>query len=635
MLAVLAVDENKLKEMEGCSIGKTLEDSGIALVKHCEIPDKLILPNVGDLDKFFVDRYTLCVSNGMYIFDGDLEELFDHSDIVLKGTKKMSDWKYDEEGNVSGVKEGTLLAIAYLEQYGKFFECKVYAKDSGCGLDYAMDLKNIFSLTYTWKDIIKINGEIYAEEFPISGEKDGNDNYQIDEFFDIISYKYGVNTDEVQTYVMDNIEFNPEVLPYGAESCGCYINGIPEWTIQNYVQCHTYTSTDWHDMASVVTQMKQDAHYEIDNPEDFIANDIFEHIKELIPSLTVEDIKAAMNAPDDGYFDINEVSRIEIFSKKHTGFGYQIHYDEFDYTYLRQYQIDTIKADNVVYLVSEHIVNPGKGCDLLERAYHDLFDNLSEAEKYQAEKMEDYKYEGSSYRKESGYKICVVDKSKFKNNPWYKDNMSALRLMEELGEDPATYRFYRSARAVVSELQQKKYEAANKEEKSAMDMEVYQYVREYLTDAQIEILDTEMGRATTDFSISSRAVADKAIILSFVNATSQMDYDAIHEKLGEYVSRIAQITEANVYEKRGHGKVCVSKNGEVGYYDNAFGINSWEGAKDNPFFGKFSPNMGGEVDQFEKFEYHHMFVDVLPTQELVDSYYKKYEEWEKKQEPFS
>jgi len=60
-----------------------------------------------------------------------------------------------------------------------------------------------------------------------------------------------------------------------------------------------------------------------------------------------------------------------------------------------------------------------------------------------------------------------------------------------------------------------------------------------------------------------------------------------------------------------------------------------EEAKDNPFFGKFSPNMGGEVDQFKKFEYHHMFVDVLPTQELVDSYYKKYEEWEKTQETFS
>lgn len=80
---------------------------------------------------------------------------------------------------------------------------------------------------YTWKDIVKVNGKIYAEEFEISGVMD-EDAYQIDDFIDAVAKKYGVGFDDVKTYMMDNIEFNPNELPYGAEECGCYIDGIAE-----------------------------------------------------------------------------------------------------------------------------------------------------------------------------------------------------------------------------------------------------------------------------------------------------------------------------------------------------------------------------------------------------------------------
>ena len=30
---------------------------------------------------------------------------------------------------------------------------------------------------------------------------------------------------------MDGINFDPFILPYGAEECGCYINGVAEWMI--------------------------------------------------------------------------------------------------------------------------------------------------------------------------------------------------------------------------------------------------------------------------------------------------------------------------------------------------------------------------------------------------------------------
>lgn len=82
---------------------------------------------------------------------------------------------------------------------------------------------------YVWKDIVKVNGEILAEEFEISGEMDGTDTYIIDDFLKTVAKKHSVDVDDVETYMMDGIVFDPNVLPWGAEDCGCYIDGVAEW----------------------------------------------------------------------------------------------------------------------------------------------------------------------------------------------------------------------------------------------------------------------------------------------------------------------------------------------------------------------------------------------------------------------
>ena len=85
------------------------------------------------------------------------------------------------------------------------------------------------SVKYTWKDIVLINGKCYAEEFEISGLMDGDDVYQIDSFLEAVAEKYGVDVDDVQTYMMNDIHFDPKNLPWGAAECGCYIGGKAEW----------------------------------------------------------------------------------------------------------------------------------------------------------------------------------------------------------------------------------------------------------------------------------------------------------------------------------------------------------------------------------------------------------------------
>lgn len=96
------------------------------------------------------------------------------------------------------------------------------------------EMEEMNKTTYTWKDIVKINDKIYTEESPISGKKDYNNEqtiYEIDNFLEAVAKKHGVDVDDVKTYMMDNIEFDARELPYGAESCGCYINGVPEWVL--------------------------------------------------------------------------------------------------------------------------------------------------------------------------------------------------------------------------------------------------------------------------------------------------------------------------------------------------------------------------------------------------------------------
>lgn len=84
---------------------------------------------------------------------------------------------------------------------------------------------------YMWRDIVEIKGTIYAEEFPISGQMDAADCYVIDSFLDAVAEKHNVNISDIKTYMLDDIVFNPIDMPYGAESCGCYIDGIPEWEL--------------------------------------------------------------------------------------------------------------------------------------------------------------------------------------------------------------------------------------------------------------------------------------------------------------------------------------------------------------------------------------------------------------------
>ena len=88
---------------------------------------------------------------------------------------------------------------------------------------------------YTWKDIVRIDDKLYCEEFPISGEMDGPDIYCIGDFMKAVAEKHNCDTDDIETYMLGMTDISGEIigsgLEFGAESCGCYIDGVAEWMI--------------------------------------------------------------------------------------------------------------------------------------------------------------------------------------------------------------------------------------------------------------------------------------------------------------------------------------------------------------------------------------------------------------------
>lgn len=133
---------------------------------------------------------------------------------------KLKDWQY----------EGNRVKLTYYDDSVLFVDKRKFNTSTGAILNASKDVaKDEFALNYKWKDIVKIDGKLFVEEFTISGEMDTPDTFQIDDFIDMVSKKYNVEPDKIETLMCDGFVFDSKTFPGIAESCGCYINGTAEW----------------------------------------------------------------------------------------------------------------------------------------------------------------------------------------------------------------------------------------------------------------------------------------------------------------------------------------------------------------------------------------------------------------------
>ena len=99
-----------------------------------------VTENIGKL----IEKYNLCVNDGHYLLDGDLEELLSISNITIgKTLYKAKDWGYDEDGWLSGCNDGDYLETIELVQNEQIYLCQVFSCCCGDGLDYTLALENV------------------------------------------------------------------------------------------------------------------------------------------------------------------------------------------------------------------------------------------------------------------------------------------------------------------------------------------------------------------------------------------------------------------------------------------------------------------------------------------------------------
>lgn len=104
-----------------------------------------------------------------------------------------------------------------------------------------------------WRDIVLINENYYCEEAPVEFEDESLNNisfgesekeilsqiekyadsnaplYDCSKFFEYLSEKYNVDSDDIKTLMFDDFDIPRSVLDelsWGIESCGGYINGF-------------------------------------------------------------------------------------------------------------------------------------------------------------------------------------------------------------------------------------------------------------------------------------------------------------------------------------------------------------------------------------------------------------------------
>lgn len=93
------------------------------------------------------------------------------------------------------------------------------------------------------------------------------------------------------------------------------------------------------------------------------------------------------------------------------------------------YHVEDIPDDQIGYIVTEDFLAPAKGIPLVERMYHDVFNQLEEAENYARNlKLHDFHYPHSVVV------FLVCNKKETSQTEWYQLQKKAMALMEKKGQ---------------------------------------------------------------------------------------------------------------------------------------------------------------------------------------------------------
>lgn len=393
--------------------------------------------------------------------------------------------------------------------------------------------------------------------------------------------------------------------------------------VHNYVLSKYMSGTSKDDVQLDVSQLMEHGSYVIEDPKALIAYDIFAALENLIDpkyndgaiyNLMEKDGKYRLH-PFEGIGDTTKMSIIVSIDNKKRQYFYEVR----GRSVIRQiYYVSQIQDTDVRYLVAEHIVAPAPGIGLIERCYRPYFQDLFKAERYQSLKMNGYSVEHGLSA--SGFRIFVVNVNEIENSAWYKDNMEIARQIKAYNLDNEDYRYIPSTSEIFSAIRADSYDDVPVEEQAKINREIYNELRNYIPEDELPFLDEYLERADDG---DVEAIADQAIMLSLANAKDQAAFDAVHNLLGHNDYRIGALTDDIYNSHPDTGFILASSTGELQWYPECYYIGMWEGAKGNPYYGKFQPNENDTLLSFREFR-PDLYVDAFPEPNVMAYWENKY-----------
>ena len=394
--------------------------------------------------------------------------------------------------------------------------------------------------------------------------------------------------------------------------------------VLTYVLSKYISGLNKDDIELDINQLTDNNEYYVIAPKRLIASDIYDSLENILhPQYTMEMIRNLLDI--DGKYELsvyeanyitNASSVILTVDNRHNTFYYDV---RSDFICRQIYIIQEIEFANVRYLVTEHIINPSKGCDLIERCYKPYFNDVFSARQYMNKRNRNYTVAKGTPN--SGYKLSIVDVNLIEKSDWYHTNLRIAESIREFHLDPEEYRYIPDIDMVESSILADAYDDLDISAQAKVNLDIYYAIRDYIDSEFLFFLDDDITVAAED---EIEEITDNAIVLALVNAKSEEDFYKIHEILGPNEYRIGALTDDIYNNHPDTGYIVVSKDGDLGWYASCYAINEWEGSVDSPFHGVFQPNENDTLYCFR--EYHpELIVDRLPKKSDVQYYEDLYQ----------
>ena len=218
-----------------------------------------------------------------------------------------------------------------------------------------------------------------------------------------------------------------------------------------YITASTYGGIDWHDSRTVHEQLKSNGSFNIreDKVPETIADDIasdfpyVENIREKILQALAEKscFRFAIKEEEtdsEGNVTYNDCETSEFdgqtYLEREAVFDGSKRTFRRDYafgqvSYITTYHVEDIPDDQLGYIVTEDFLAPTKGVPLVQRLYHDIFDDQDAAQSYAENlKLHEFQYPTSIAT------FLVCNKGNVAQQKWYQQQKEAMQLMEEKGQ---------------------------------------------------------------------------------------------------------------------------------------------------------------------------------------------------------